>query len=163
DAELSDDERLAFVERLAVDASLRSQVAFAEQVSLSLAAIPQPAAPDSLIASLDAISRGPGLAAAGVALRQAPLRPLRFLSSLRPALGIAASVLALVFAGALAVTNLSRQEGVQVEAPAISQTEVDRALREVKYAFAVVSEAGRHTGVAVRESVFEEQSSVDRP
>lgn len=154
DGELSDEERMLFSQRLAVDPSLRAQVAFAEQVSLSLTAIPQPKAPDSLVAKLDAISSRPRPAVANII-------------PLRRTLGIAASVLAVALAGLLGVSNLSTRAtqptDLQASANAdYSQPEVDRAMREVKYALAVVSEAGRHAGVAVKESVFQDQKVIDR-
>jgi anti-sigma factor RsiW len=151
DAELSADERVAFGRRLATDARLRAQVALAEQVSLSLAATSQPVCPDSLVARLDAISER----AHDSGLRVTPLQTA-WRKSAGSSVGIAASILLLIFAGVLAVSNRPQNVVSQI-APetGYTQPEVDQALREVKFALAIVSEAGRHTGAAVMESVFE--------
>jgi anti-sigma factor RsiW len=151
DADLPVDERIAFGSRLVTDPRLRAQVALAEQVSLSLAAISQPVCPDSLVARLDLISEQAQHGGARV-------RPLQtaWRKSAGWSVGIAASILALVFVGVPALSDRPQDVTPQTSpVTGYTQLEVDRALREVKYALAIVSEAGRYTGAAVMESVFE--------
>ena len=182
DAELPDGERERFAERLSTDAGLRGQVALAEQISLSLATRERETCDPSLVERLALIrSRDQNDDVGSDARPMARVIPLRFGSaglkpvSMRWSVGIAAAAVVVAFfvfgpdrasdsrsdlaldANALdtnALDTNSLQTMSDVDR-SYSPEEIDEALREAKFALAIVGDAGRRAGVTLRESVIE--------
>ncbi len=159
DAELPEEERLVFVERMQSDSRLRQEVAFAEQVSLALAATRQPECPPMLVRRIEGI---PNLAAAADRERSRVLRPVRVPRFMRTAVGIAAvAIMGLVLLRVPFAELYNGSLGSEVDPGAYSQAEVDAALLETKLALALVGDASRYAGTTVRDKVI--RHSVVRP
>jgi len=166
DGELPDAERRRFSERLRHDVALRAQVAFAEQISLTLAASGAVKCSDDLAARLESIPRLATTTEAGLSSRVMPLRVIR--ANERPRAGflpmspaarsaaVAASFVALFAFAAVLLTRVPADSELDTNDQAVyTEAEVEQALRDARYALAWVSEAGRHAGTSVIEPVIE--------
>lgn len=144
DGELSPDAAARFEADLAREPALRAALAGARRVRDDLHRLPQPACPPELTAAVLAEARRRDAASWAGRLRDrlaALLRPAVW----RPALAVA--VLCLV---ALAGTLTSRTGGSGAPTdPAVAQ-----ALHDVRWALAVVADAGETTGRSVRDDVL---------
>lgn len=145
DADLPPAEMSVFAERLRRDGDLRRQVAIAERISLSLAARPRPVALPPLRDRLAAIPTTPDR----FDRRSAGLSVVRML---RWPAGLAAAA-ALAFLTIRIGIDAPTHGAVPAATP-YTQAEIDKALREAKYALAIVSDAGKHAGQTVRETVI---------
>ncbi len=156
DGELPEAERALFAERLLHDAELRRQVALAERVSLSLAAVERPLCSEEMVARVEAISQGVSGSGSGMRIlsqRSPRVTPLRLL---RWPVGIAAcAALSLMVIRGIGGFPETTDTVLDPASETYTQAEIDAALVEAKFALAVVSDAGRHAGTTVREAVIQ--------
>jgi hypothetical protein len=165
DGELVDDERTIFVERLRTDAALRGQVALAQQITRTLATKQAGTCDETLTQRLAAIRTGSDDDVRPDTMRA--IRPLAVAWSNRERRAAFGAVLRwpVGIAAAIALTALFlRIPGLQphtepIEVFGAEQTyspeEIEEALREAKFALAIVGDAGRRAGDTVRETVIE--------
>jgi len=157
DAELSDGDLDRFVERLKADSGLRGQVALAEQISLSLAARARVRCDVPFAERLADIRRRDH---AGSTSSDRPTAILRLPVRWRWPVGVAAAALVatvfLVMPDGIGDRYSDREtSGVTEMDRSYTPAEIDEALREAKYALAIVGDAGRRAGTTVRETVIE--------
>lgn len=149
DGDISPEERRRLESYVAAHPEGADQLRLARMVRHELGAIESPSCPPEVTAAVMAQAR------AEAARRRASIRS-RFeelwAAFLRPTLA-AASLAAIVIAGAL----VGGTPPHPTEQPAVNSAEVERALKETKWALAFVTEVSREAGQSIRRDVLEER------
>ena len=146
DEALPADEQARFEQALTADAGWEAELFLARQIRDGLHALPQPMCPphvtDAVLAQVRRQAQQSWIDRLEAWLHQ------QWLSLWQPALAMA--VLLLLVVSAALVGRPQQQQ------PAYAEAEVQRAMQEVQWALAYLSEVGRQTGKTVREDVIAE-------
>lgn len=138
-----------------LEEAVQAEPAFREELSRAralrdrLRALPEPACPPDVTASVIAYARRD--ARAGIFERIRTIVTSNWETVLRPTLAVGV-LFSLVVGGALITRPQSEQP-----LPLAATEDVERALNEAKWTLAYVSDIGRRTATSIRDEVFEER------
>ena len=144
DEALSIDEQARFEHALAADADWEAELFLARQIRDGLRALPHPECPPHVTAAVLAKVRRQ--AHASWIDRMETWLQEQWLALWQPALAMA--VLLLLVVSASLIGRPQQQE------PAYAEAEIQRAMQEVQWTLAYLSEVGRQTGKTVRDDVI---------
>lgn len=144
DEALPADQQARFAQSLAADADWEAELFLARQIRDGLRALPHPACPPRVADAVRAHVRRQAQPSWSDRL-QAWLEQ-QWLALWQPALAMA--VLLVLVVSATLVGHPQQQQ------PTYAEAEVERAMKEVQWTLAYLSEVGRQTGKTVREDVI---------